>query len=74
MTLSTASRFLNKMLLATAVAGMGLTAASCDSLIYDDQGDCSVHYRLTFKYTANPMLLTSAVPDDAFGSQVDELN
>ena len=74
MTLSTASRFLNKMLLATAVTGMGLAAASCDSLIYDDQGDCSVHYRLTFKYDLNPTLLSGGLSSDAFGGQVSEIN
>ena len=74
MTLSTASRFLNKMLLVTAVAGIGFAAASCDSMIYDDQGDCSVHYRLTFKYDLNSTLLSGGVASDAFGGQVNDVN
>lgn len=28
-------------------------AASCGSLIYDHEGDCSVHYRLKFRYDMN---------------------
>jgi len=27
--------------------------SSCDSAIYDDEGDCSVHYRVTFTYDMN---------------------
>lgn len=36
----------------TAVALL-LTLFSCDSVIYDDQGDCEVTYRLNFRYDYN---------------------
>lgn len=45
---------------------VGMT--SCDSMIYDEQGDCSVHYKVSFRYTKN--ILNA----DAFGSQVTEVN
>lgn len=41
---------------------------SCDSAIYDDQGDCSVHYRIGLRYTKN--ILNA----DAFGSQVSDVS
>ena len=47
-----------------AVAGM----ASCDSVIYDDEGDCSVHYRISFRYVKNML------GADAFGPQVTDIN
>ena len=42
--------------------------SSCDSVIFDEQGDCSVHYRLSFRYTKN--ILNA----DAFSSQVSVVN
>ena len=45
-----------------AMLAMGVT--SCDSAIYDDEGDCSVHYRVAFRYTKN------ILGSDAFGPQV----
>ena len=52
----------------TAMAAFLLAGAtaisSCDSMIYDDQGDCTVHYRVPFTYTTN--ILNA----DAFSSQV----
>lgn len=41
---------------------------SCDSFIYDDQGDCSVHYRVSFRYIKN------VLGADAFGPQVTDIN
>lgn len=41
--------------------------AGCDSVIYDDQGDCSVHYKVAFSYTKN--MLNA----DAFSSQVSSV-
>lgn len=39
---------------AICVASAGLLAlASCDSMVYDDEGDCTVHYRLKFRYDMN---------------------
>ncbi len=42
--------------------------SSCDSAIYDDQGDCTVHYRVNFRYTKN--ILNA----DAFGSHVTDVH
>ncbi|MDE5793346.1 MAG: FimB/Mfa2 family fimbrial subunit [Muribaculaceae bacterium] len=42
----------------------GSLLSSCDSMIFDDQGDCSVHYRVPITYTQNVMHA------DAFYSQV----
>lgn len=61
MTLFSASRSLRKGLLSAVVAAMGLAAASCDSAIFDDQGDCSVHYKVAFSYTMN-MAFAEAFP------------
>ncbi len=68
MTLSTASRFLKNSVAAAIVAAMSLALAACDSLIYDGEGDCTVHYRLSFRYTKN--ILNA----DAFASQVTDIN
>lgn len=40
-----------RMLLTVAVLGYALS--SCDSVIYDDEGDCSVTYRVKFRYDRN---------------------
>ncbi len=41
-------------LLVALIAVLPLTIlSSCDSVIYDDEGDCSVHYRLKFRYDRN---------------------
>lgn len=47
---------------------MAVAVSSCDSMIYDEQGDCSVHYTVSFSYTRN--ILNA----DAFGPQVTEIN
>lgn len=47
---------------------MALGAISCDSLIYDSEGDCSVHYRVGFRYTKN------LLGGDAFGPQVTRVH
>lgn len=39
------------MLLASIVFCCALS--SCDSIIYDDEGDCSVTYRVAFRYDRN---------------------
>lgn len=49
-----------------AVIALGCTA--CDSAIYDDEGDCTVHYRVGFRYTKN------ILGADAFGAQVDRIH
>ncbi len=68
MKLPNSCRFLMKgFLLPAAIAAAGCLT-SCDSVIFDDQGDCSVHYRLSFKYTNN--ILNA----DAFCSQVNDVN
>lgn len=45
-----------------------MAMSSCDSMIYNDQGDCSVHYRVSLRYTKN------ILDADAFGPQVTEVN
>lgn len=42
----------------------GTLLSSCDSMIFDDQGDCSVHYRVPITYKMN------VLDADAFSSQV----
>lgn len=38
---------------AITVAALLLVLVSCDNVIYDDEGDCSVTYRLKFRYDMN---------------------
>jgi len=46
--------YLKKWLLAAAAAlGSMASLTSCDSVIFDDEGDCSVTYRLKFRYDRN---------------------
>lgn len=54
----------------TALMALGSVSllSSCDSAIYDDEVDCTVHYRVSFRYTKN--ILNA----DAFGSQVTNVN
>lgn len=54
------------MLLAAAVVGCALS--SCDSIIYDDEGDCSVTYRVKFRYDRNMKWA------DAFASEVKSVH
>lgn len=66
--MSNTCRSLIKGCLMSASLLMGGLMTSCDSMIFDDQGDCSVHYRLSFRYTKN------ILNTDAFGSQVTDIN
>ena len=68
MKLSDKHRFLLKGFMLSALAAIAGMLTSCDSMIFDDQGDCSVHYRLSFRYTKN------ILNTDAFGSQVTDVN
>ncbi len=54
-------------LLPAAVAA-GCMLVSCDSVIYDDEGDCSVDYRLEFRYDRNMKWA------DAFAQEVESVN
>lgn len=47
---------------------VALGAISCDSAIYDSEGDCSVHYRVGFRYTKN------GLGADAFGPLVTRVH
>lgn len=67
MALSTAGRYISNRLLVPVVAALGLAASSCDSWIYDDQGDCSVNYSLSFR-------TLDIENNDIFASQVTDLN
>ena len=46
---------------------MTLVLTGCRSFIFDDEGDCSVHYRVSFRYSRN--ILNA----DAFGPQVTDV-
>lgn len=52
----------------TMLTVMGATLASCDSVIYDEQGDCSVRYHVSFKYSKNQLDV------DAFSKQVKSVS
>lgn len=45
-----------------ALCAVGLLS-SCDSAIYDDEGDCTVHYRVAFTYDMN-MKFADAFPNE----------
>ncbi len=47
----------------TMLLALGAALTSCDSAIYDDQGDCTVHYRVTFTYDMN-MKFANAFPHE----------
>ena len=68
MKLSFNCHILKKGFIASAIIAIAGALTSCDSLFFDEQGDCSVHYRLSFRYTKNIM------NSDAFGSQVTDVN
>lgn len=68
MKLPNASRFLSQGLMTIAISMTAVAMLSCDSMIYDDEGDCSVHYRVSLRYVKNML------DADAFGSQVTEVN
>lgn len=58
----------SKYLIATAAIGMAALLSACQSMVYDDEGDCTPHYHLAFRYTKN------VLNSDAFGAQVTGLN
>lgn len=45
----------------------GLALPGCDSVIYDGEGDCSVNYRVKFRYDMNLKFA------DAFASEVESV-
>lgn len=56
-----------KAFISIAAVAIASALTSCDSMIYDDQGDCSVHYRLPITFTTN------ILDADAFASQVSNV-
>ncbi len=68
MKMSSIRRFIHAAVIVTAMIAGAISQTSCDSAIYDGQGDCSVHYRVSFRYTKN--ILNS----DAFGAQVSDVS
>lgn len=59
---------LNKKTLLHLLMLLVLTAmTACDSLIYDDEGDCTPHYMVSFKYDYNLKFA------DAFAAEVDRV-
>ena len=67
-TLSAIRSLLKKALVLPVAAVAGLALGSCESIIYEDEGDCSVTYRLSFRFTKN------VLDTDAFGSQVSDVS
>ncbi len=65
MSLSSYVRKTAPMLLALLVGCWALVA--CDSMIYDDEGDCSIHYRVKFRYDRNLKFA------DAFAHEVESV-
>lgn len=61
-------RPLHSFLVAVFIAGVFSGLCSCDSLLYEEEGDCSVRYHVPFKFTRN------ILEADAFASQVTEVN
>ena len=47
------TEILRKISLPLAVAGVLIGLPSCNSVIYDDEGDCEVTYRMRFRYDMN---------------------
>ncbi len=66
MKLTQISHNLFKAFLLPAMIAAGAALISCES-IFDDQGDCSVHYKVSFSYTMNMAYA------DAFPNQVKAL-
>lgn len=56
-----------KAFISIAAVAIASALTSCDSMIYDDQGDCSVHYRLPITFTTN------ILDANAFASQVSNV-
>lgn len=56
-----------KRLIPAAAITLAALVSSCDKAIYDDEGDCSVRYGLTFTYTMNMKFA------DAFPAEVDKV-
>lgn len=54
--------------LVAASAALSVVTASCDSVIYDDEGDCTPHYKVGFRFARN------ILNTDAFGSQVTDVS
>lgn len=61
-------RHINSVVKAAVVAVSAMTLASCDSLVFDGEGDCTPLYSLRFKFTEN--ILNA----DAFGPQVTDIH
>ena len=55
---------ISKIKMFAAAVALAATLASCQSVIYDGEGDCSVKYRIEFKYDRNMEYA------DAFASKV----
>lgn len=57
-------RTLQSILTAAIITGVSASLGSCDSVIYDYEGDCTVRYHVPFTFTRN------ILEADAFASQV----
>lgn len=68
MIFSSIKKTMQTALTAFLIAGAATGISSCDSMIYDDQGDCTVHYRVPFRYVRN------VLGADAFGPQVSDIS
>ena len=57
-----------KKLLFLVIALAGLMFTSCENVIFDDEGDCSVNYRIKFRYDMNMKFA------DAFNNSVSSVH
>lgn len=68
MKLSVAVRLLSSWPMAFAMVAMAAVATSCESMVYEEEGDCELRNHLVFRFTKN------VLDADAFGPQVTEIN
>lgn len=64
---TTISSVIRRATVSVALIVAALSATSCDSMIYDEEGDCDPHYKVRFKYDRNLKY------SDAFAAEVKEV-
>lgn len=64
-------KFNNIYSLIIALMASAATLCSCNSVIYDDEGDCDPHYKVRFRYVKHLKSNNPNVDIDAFASEVN---
>lgn len=64
---TTITSVIRRATVSVALIVAALSATSCDSMIYDEEGDCDPHYKVRFKYDRNLKY------SDAFAAEVKEV-